>query len=219
MFRIPLFLTFTKERVREFKTPPAPSRAFGQAKIKGGPNLAHDGPILCMAAEKDFVISGGVDGQIKLWRMESAPGSACARKYLGHKGAIWAMVIGSAMYDEEEIQVLISGSADRTIAIWNLFGAKGAPPIKTLTGHFGSISAICFVSWRKQVVSGSEDNTVRIWAMSTGLCETVLEGHSQAITCLLPWRGRVGDVTLSVVFSASREGNKNKFSKVLYIVA
>ena len=68
MFRIPLFLTFTKERVREFKTPPAPSRAFGQAKIKGGPNLAHDGPILCMAAEKDFVISGGVDGQIKLWR-------------------------------------------------------------------------------------------------------------------------------------------------------
>jgi WD40 repeat protein len=58
-------------------------------------------------------------------------------------------------------QVLISGSADRKIAVWNLFGAKGAPPIKTLTGHFGSISAVCFVSWRQQVGSGSEDSVAR----------------------------------------------------------
>ena len=39
------------------------------------------------------MISGGVDGTIKLWRMESAPGSACARKYLGHKGAVWSFVL------------------------------------------------------------------------------------------------------------------------------
>eukprot|EP00802_Teleaulax_amphioxeia_P010144 Tamp_10169.p1 GENE.Tamp_10169~~Tamp_10169.p1 ORF type:complete len:438 (-),score=49.32 Tamp_10169:115-1428(-) len=179
----------------------------GQAKTKKGPNIAHEGPILCVVAEKDFVISGGVDGTIKLWRMESAPGSACARKYLGHKGAVWTMTIGSLTHDQEEIQVLISGSADRTVAIWNLFGPKDAPPIMTLQGHFGCVSAVCFVPWRNQVVSGGEDCTIRIWSLATGLCETVLEGNSDAISDLLPWRGRVEGANVDVVFSASREGD------------
>ena len=74
MYRIPLFLTFTPEREREFKQPPAPSRYFGQPKTKNGLNIAHDGPILSVAAGKDFVLSAGVDGEIRLWRMESAPG-------------------------------------------------------------------------------------------------------------------------------------------------
>ena len=43
----------------------------GQPKTKNsGVNFAHEGPLQSIVAEKDFVMSGGVDGVIKLWRME-----------------------------------------------------------------------------------------------------------------------------------------------------
>jgi len=43
----------------------------GQPKTKNsGVNFAHEGPLLSIVAAKNFVMSGGVDGVIKLWRME-----------------------------------------------------------------------------------------------------------------------------------------------------
>jgi len=207
MYRVPLFLTFTPEREREFKKPPAPSRYFGQPKTKNGLNFAHDGPILAVVAGKDFVMSAGVDGIIKLWKMESAPGSACARRFLFHKLAVWCMALGQMDHDGEQIEVLISGSADRTIAVWNIWGPKGARPLLRLEGHFAGVSALCLVPMHHQLVSGSEDATMRVWSLETGRCETVLEGHTQAITALVAWHGAAAGRQYDVIFSASRGGD------------
>ena len=213
MYRMPLFLTYTKDRVRDFKTPPAPSRVFGQPKEKNGDNIANDCPILSIVAQKDFVITGGVDGVIKLWKMESAPGSACARKYVGHKGSVWCMDTGTMTHDGEDIQILISGSADKTIAIWNILGPKDAKPLLRLEGHFGGITSVAFIPDCNQIVSGSEDTTMRLWSLKSGYCQTVLEGHKQAVTALVPWNSTTQDTAVpggvvrrDMIFSASREG-------------
>ena len=34
-------------------------------------------------------------------------------------------------------------------------------------------------------MSGSEDNTWKVWNVNTGVCERTLEGHSNDVQCLI----------------------------------
>ena len=53
-------------------------------------------------------------------------------------------------------------------------------------GHTGLIRSVAFSPNRKQVASGSDDQTVRIWNIETGACE---------------WTVRVGGVVFSIDFA------------------
>ena len=44
------------------------------------------------------------------------------------------------------------------------------------TGHSGGVSSVCFSADGTRIVSGSYDNTVRIWNAVTGACEVTMEG-------------------------------------------
>ena len=35
-----------------------------------------------------------------------------------------------------------------------------------------------------QTVSGSEDSTLKVWNIATGVCERTLEGHDNWVVCL-----------------------------------
>ncbi|ETS61838.1 hypothetical protein PaG_03942 [Moesziomyces aphidis] len=60
--------------------------------------------------------------------------------------------------------------------------AKGlAQSIQTLEGHTGFVTAMK-LKGRKTLVSGSYDETIRVWDISTGLCRKVL--RAKAIACL-----------------------------------
>ncbi|KAL5330128.1 hypothetical protein ACEPPN_003653 [Leptodophora sp. 'Broadleaf-Isolate-01'] len=50
--------------------------------------------------------------------------------------------------------------------------------LQTLEGHTGLVSSVAFSSDGKQVVSGSEDKTVRLWDVATGAPLQTLEGHT-----------------------------------------
>ncbi|KAF5342530.1 hypothetical protein D9611_002043 [Ephemerocybe angulata] len=56
------------------------------------------------------------------------------------------------------------------------------PPPPPLTGHTGDVNSAVF-SWDgTKIVSGSDDQTVRVWDALTGEVQTVLEGHSAHVT-------------------------------------
>lgn len=70
-----------------------------------------------------------------------------------------------------------------------------------LDGHTANIKAVRFIGAAgKHMVSGSSDNTVRIWDTATSSCTTVLRGH----------RSRIWDVDASVKGDriASASGDK-----------
>ena len=53
--------------------------------------------------------------------------------------------------------------------------------IKTLEGHTGYVYGVSFSPNNQYVVSGSGDNTVRIWNVESGDCIKTLEGHTDKV--------------------------------------
>ena len=76
---------------------------------------------------------------------------------------------------------LISGSADKTIIIWN---PQTGEILKTLKGHNEKVKSLALIGDR--LVSGSSDNSIRIWDINSGNQLNVLKGHKDTVRCLAP---------------------------------
>ena len=74
------------------------------------------------------------------------------------------------------------------------------PCERTLVGHdeFVNESVVSLATWQDKVLSGSWDNSVRVWDMGTGAHDATLTGHKDAVCGLAVHGDRL--------FSASRDG-------------
>lgn len=54
--------------------------------------------------------------------------------------------------------------------------------LRTIIGHTNSVNSIAVTADSKLVISGSDDNTVRIWNLETGEEVLILTGHTKAVT-------------------------------------
>lgn len=79
----------------------------------------------------------------------------------GHSNAI-----ASVAYSDDG-QFLVSGSADKTVKVWD---TKTGKCIRTLVGHKGKIISVDFSSDRHHVISGAEDGCVKLWNVVKGSC-------------------------------------------------
>jgi len=81
--------------------------------------------------------------------------------------------------DNSHRPVLISGSLDNTIKLWDIDSGKAA---RTLFGHIEGVWAVASDNLR--LVSGSHDRTIKVWNRDEGRCTATLVGHRGAVTCL-----------------------------------
>ncbi|KAH7096094.1 WD40 repeat-like protein [Auriculariales sp. MPI-PUGE-AT-0066] len=75
--------------------------------------------------------------------------------------------------------VLVTGSYDRTVRVWNLDTGE---EVRVLRGHTRAVRALQFDE--AKLITGSMDCTLRVWDWRTGRCIRTLQGHSEGVVCL-----------------------------------
>jgi WD40 repeat protein len=126
---------------------------------------------------------------LKIWNVQSGK---CEQTLKGHMLCINFCVI---LPDGR----LVSGSADKTLKIWNTYTEHYDNDNDenddsdneiinyrycelSLEGHKSHVSC-CSILPDGRIVSGSYDKTLKIWNTKTGKCEMTLKGHTDWVKC------------------------------------
>lgn len=97
----------------------------------------------------------------------------CTTKILrGHTNGVMCL-----QFDDN---MLISGSYDSTVKIWDL---NTGEEIRTLTGHGSGIRCLQFDD-KGKLMTGSLDNTLKLWNWRTGACLRTFQAHTAGIITL-----------------------------------
>jgi WD40 repeat protein len=81
--------------------------------------------------------------------------------------------------------MLVCGLEDGTVRVWDV---QTSDLVKSFKEGVFKVFSVAFSPRSNMVVSGNGDKTVRIWDMSSGRCEYVLKGHSDAVLAVC-WSG------------------------------
>ena len=110
----------------------------------------------------------------------------------GHTSSVMSVAVGRLGGRD----VIVSGSDDQTVRLWD---AAGLPIGEPLTGHTSSVRSVAVgrLAGRDVIVSGSYDRTVRLWDAAGQPIGEPLTGHTSSVTSVAV--GRLGgrDVIVS----------------------
>lgn len=134
------------------------------------------------SADGKRLASGGGDMAVRFWNVIS---STPAHTSNGHKHH----VLCTGWTPNGALFV----SADRSgeIRLWN--PATGQPHGQPLKGHKKWVTSLAFEPFHvdpncTRMASSSKDNTVKVWNLGTGNCETTISGHLDSVECV-KWGG------------------------------
>ncbi|KAI1743009.1 WD40 repeat-like protein [Xylaria scruposa] len=182
----------------------------------------HEGGVWALQYEGNVLVSGSTDRSVRVWDIEKG---LCTQVFYGHTSTVRCLQIlmpTKILKDGQETMMptkplIITGSRDSQLRVWRLPEAgsrryiQTGPPandadcpyfIRTLQGHAHSVRAIA--AHADTLVSGSYDNTVRVWRISTGETVHVLQGHSQ----------KVYSVVLDIERNRCISGSMDSFVKI-----
>lgn len=129
------------------------------------------GALIC-AAGWLFV---GLPNEVKVWHMATLQQQSLS----GPIGQVHALAVSDEGF-------LFAGTQDGTILVWQFSPATNQfEPLASMSGHTGPVVTLMLIGSR--LYSGSMDNTIRVWEMSSVQCVQTLEGHTNVVMDLLCW--------------------------------
>ena len=143
-------------------------------------------PVFALSVWEGRLISGHKSGKLRVWNV--ATGS-CDQIFVGNSlFTVYSLVVSGSR--------LASGSVHKSISVWAM-GPSGRWMLeRTLPGHKGWIRSLA--EWQGKWLSGSEDQSIRVWDVGTGAHDATLTGHDGAVMGLVVHGERL--------FSGSRDG-------------
>lgn len=140
-----------------------------------------------MEPSEPIIVSGSRDMTIRVWRLpdlETEPEvalSTCleddviSKKFLKfklveHENSVRDLAVHG--------NILVSGSYDNNVIVWNLDTGK---KIHILKGHTMKVYCVAIDPKRRHCISGSLDASVRIWDLDNGECKFVLQGKNDKL--------------------------------------
>lgn len=132
-------------------------------------------------SQEGQILATGSYRKIKVWRTSQAT----EWKHLKESSPLYSLTghthIVSAMSISADGKLLVSGSWDQTIKIWNLETGK---LIRSLKGHRDKVYTIALSPDEKIIASGSADQTIKLWYVETGELLATFKGHNHTVTAL-----------------------------------
>lgn len=115
--------------------------------------IGHKGAIttISLAFDSSYFISGGADGDIRLWNTLSG---TCLAVFKAHIKTIWNVKLAYRGY------YFASSCDDGIILLW---ATNKYTPLKNFIGHTGEISCLEFSKNMIYLISASYDLSVRVW--------------------------------------------------------
>lgn len=96
------------------------------------------------------------------------PQSAALLTYSGHTGDVYSVAIAP------DGRTALSGSADKTLKLWDLAGGK---ELRTFRSHTDSVVSVAISPDGRTALSGSSDRTLKLWDLATGKEIRTLAGN------------------------------------------
>jgi len=143
---------------------------------------------LCLSPDGKQAVSGSGDKALRVWDTESGK---CIRVLKGHTESVFIVKVTPNGYSA------VSGSEDNTLRLWDVQSGKLMQLLNdafpkwdwmdgdqetTLKGHTDSVWALSITMDGNRIISGSEDNTLRVWNRLK--CLMTLKGHTGSINTL-----------------------------------
>ncbi|CEP10084.1 hypothetical protein [Parasitella parasitica] len=148
----------------------------------------HEGGVWALQYVGNTLVTGSTDRRVRVWDMETGK---CTHIFTGHTSTIRCLLITKPITQGDQ-PMIITGSRDSTLRVWRLpdpknrqghfHGNSGDPNpyfVHSLMGHRQSVRAIA--AHGNILVSGSYDNTVRVWDIKAGQMVHLMEGHTQKV--------------------------------------
>jgi F-box/WD-40 domain protein MET30 len=105
-------------------------------------------------------------------------GRCTVRTLKGHTDGVMCLQFSETL-SHPAFPVLITGSYDRTVRVWNM---ETGVELHCLKGHTRAVRALQFDEVK--LITGSMDHTLKVWDWRRGKCIRTLTGHSEGVVCL-----------------------------------
>jgi guanine nucleotide-binding protein G(I)/G(S)/G(T) subunit beta-1 len=134
--------------------------------------VGHAGDVQSIAVYENHFVSGSCDCSAKLWDVRTQD---CVRTYSDHDADINSVSISS------DGRFLVTGSGDSSCLVYDL-RAPGEPLLKLEDEKMArGIESVAFSPRGYHVVTGYENEAVRVWSLVTGQHTVMDAGHQKKI--------------------------------------
>lgn len=117
---------------------------------------------------------GYSDGSVRVWSILSGKLEGV---FAGHVSAVLSIAWGTV---DGEDSVLVSGSADGEIVVWDPIAEKGR--FRLQSAHAGPVTVLSIVDG--YILSGSKDGLVKVFEVETQTCVQTVVGHPGEVWCM-----------------------------------
>gem|GEM_PF-1450272 len=120
--------------------------------------IGHTASVTAVAIKDNIIVSSSQDSTIRLWDLATGEEKTILDD---HNAAVDAIAIS------KDGAILVSGSGDDTVKVWNLKDLSVKKPITTFKGHTAPVYSVAISDDNKEIISGSEDKSIKVWTLAS----------------------------------------------------
>ena len=154
--------------------------------LEGHTDLVYD---LTWSADERYLISASSDGTVRVWDVHLERINRPKLSHILHHNVfVYTVQVYPVQASDDETQkILITGSYDGAIRVWEINGDSKAnitstKPVQELTGHESGVTAIRFSNDGGKMYSGDNNGSVHVWGCKLIYHNGKKELHFQILT-------------------------------------